>query len=88
MELAPRRPGLAAPAIEPIAPAAGLVRLAANLYSRTRLSAEHSAREFERLGRLARHVPLRLLHRPDDLASLGSVCDAIAGDLAGEPTSA
>ena len=44
--LGPRRPGLAAPAIEPIAPANGLVRLAANTYSRTRVSAEHSAREF------------------------------------------
>ena len=86
--LGPRRPGLAAPIIEPVAPADGLLRLAVHNYSRMRLSAARSAREFERLGRLARHVPLRLLHRPDDLASLGSVCDAIAGDLAGEPTSA
>jgi hypothetical protein len=60
------------------------MRLAAHNYSRTRLSAEHSAREFERLSRLARHVPLRLLHRPDDLASLGSVCNAIASDRADE----
>jgi hypothetical protein len=86
--LGARRPRLTAPMIEPIAPANGLVRLAANTYSRTRLSAEHSAREFERLGRVARQVPLRLLHRPDDLDSLGSVCDAIASDLAGEPTGA
>jgi hypothetical protein len=86
--LGPRRPGLAAPTIEPLALADGLLRLAVHNYSRMRLSADHSTREFERLGRLARHVPLRLLHRPDDLASLGSVCDAIAGDLAGEPTGA
>jgi hypothetical protein len=86
--LGPRQPGLTTPVIESIAPANGLMRLAANNYAHTRLSAEHTAREFERLGRVARHVPLRLLHRPDDLASLGSVCDAIVSDLAYEPTGA
>ncbi|MEP7355956.1 MAG: hypothetical protein ABI847_01795 [Anaerolineales bacterium] len=79
-----RRPGLRAPVIEPLAAAEGLVRLAANNYTHTRLNAEHSAREFERFGRIARQVPLRLLQRPDDLASLGSVCDAIVSDLARE----
>jgi hypothetical protein len=77
-----RRGAVTAPAIQPVAPAAGLLRLIANRYTLAELSAEHRARDFERLGRLARRVPLRQLDRPNALDRLPEVCAAVLADLA------
>ncbi|MGF1674697.1 MAG: hypothetical protein ACFCUV_13585 [Rivularia sp. (in: cyanobacteria)] len=40
-------------------------------------------REFAVLGRLAAGVPMRNLHRRDNLAELEKVCDRILEDVAG-----
>jgi len=48
-----------------------------------KLQQDMQRREFAVLGRLAAGVPMRNLHRRDNLAELGKVCDVILEDVAG-----
>ena len=46
------------------------------------LDRDTQAQEFAGLGRLANQVPVRRLHRGDDLDALSAICDAIVSDVA------
>lgn len=58
------------------------MNLTTHRYPQTlRLERNEQAREFAVLGRLATTVPMRSLHREDNLASLSEVCDLIVEDV-------
>lgn len=85
--LGERVPSLAAPAIEPIPPAIGVMALMAHRSaSFLTLEREKQAREFAVLSRVAATVPVRKVSRPDSLDALPQLCDAILEDLAGIAT--
>jgi hypothetical protein len=85
--LGERVPSLAAPAIEPIPPAIGVMMMMAHRSaSFLTLEPEKQAREFVLLSRVAVTVPVRKVSRPDSLDALPQLCDAILEDLAGIPT--
>lgn len=79
--LGPRHDPLRPTCIFRIAPADGMLRLIANQFTRTPLSDDQRALEFERWGRVAKYVPLRQVDRPNSLSSLPAVCEAIVQDL-------
>lgn len=73
-----RQQSSTAPTIESIAPQVGLMHLITHKYPQSlKLEREEQAREFAVLGRLADTVPMRHLHREDNLAELKKVCDVI-----------
>ena len=81
--LGERKPCLATPSIEAIAPQISLMELITHRYPQSlKLERDMQAREFEILGRLAEIVPIRQLHREDSLSRLSEVCDLILEDVA------
>jgi hypothetical protein len=44
------------------------------------LDAAMRAREFDVLRRLVAHIPIRLVNPTDDIANIGSLCDALVQD--------
>ncbi|MGB7442668.1 MAG: hypothetical protein WA919_16515 [Coleofasciculaceae cyanobacterium] len=82
--LGERKPCLATPSIEAIAPQIGLMELITHRYPQSlKLERDMQAREFARLGRLATTVSIRQLHREDSLSRLSEICDLILEDVAG-----
>jgi hypothetical protein len=81
--LGDRLPRDAAPAIEPLRGAEAVRHLLAHTYANDLLDAGLRARELEVLGRLASHVPVRLVRAPDDARRAAAVCGAILDDLGG-----
>ncbi len=74
---------LVKPSIEAIIPQMGLMHLITHRYPQSlKLEGDMQAREFAILGRLATSVPIRQLHREDNLAGLSNVCDVILEDVA------
>jgi len=67
--------------IEPLDGTKALIHLVANTYANYLLDARMRAQELEVLGRLVTHVPVRLVHAPDDRKSVPAVCDAILEDF-------
>ena len=76
--LGERQQFLAAPSIETIIPQLGVMELITHRYPQSlQLERDMFFRELAILGRLAQIVPMRYLHRGDNLAELGKVCDVI-----------
>lgn len=67
--------------IEAIPPATSLLTLMPHTSVNWILNQTRRANEFKVLGCLAATVPLRQVHRPDDLAKLPELCKAILGDV-------
>jgi len=67
--------------IEPLDGTKALIHLVANTYANYLLDARMRAQELEVLGRIVTHVPIRLVHAPDDRKSVPAVCDAILEDF-------
>lgn len=81
--LGKRQRSLFAPSLEAITPQVGLMHLFTHRYPQNlKLEQDEQAREFAVLGRLAMTVPMRSLHREDNLARLSEVCDLILADVA------
>jgi hypothetical protein len=74
-----RSPG-ASPEIRELTAVDAFMALAANTYTPYLLDAAMRAREFDVLRRLVAHVPIRLVHPPEDIANIGSLCDALLQD--------
>ncbi len=76
--LGERQQSLEAPSIETIIPQMGVMQLITHRYPQSlQLKRDMFLRELAILGRLAEIVPMRHLHRGDNLAELGKVCDVI-----------
>jgi hypothetical protein len=73
------------PAVRPLAPREGLLRLLATTCATFVPGAELREREFRLLGRLAREVPLRALTPPDTPGGLAELCRAVAADARSLP---
>jgi hypothetical protein len=67
----------AAPLIEEMAPQRAFLALVANTFATNTLDSEMRAKEFETLGRLAPHVPVRELHAHQDGARLPELCELL-----------
>ncbi len=70
-----------APEVTPLAPADALLRLIANGYVRYLLDRPMRALEFDLLGQLVQHVPVRQATPHTDPSRLSSFCNAILDDL-------
>ncbi|MCH9698356.1 MAG: hypothetical protein K0U68_09655 [Gammaproteobacteria bacterium] len=66
--------------IEPLSPANGLLKLAANTYPEYALHPNDRQRNFNVLGQFANAVPVRSVDRPDNLDQLNTLRDAIIND--------
>lgn len=75
--LGERQQSLTVPSVEAITPQLGLMHLITHRYPQSlKLGGDMQRREFAVLGRLAAAVPIRHLHREDNLAELEKVCEA------------
>jgi len=79
--LGPRVSDGAEPEITELRGTEALTHLLTNTYANDFLDTPGRARELEVLGRLASHVPIRLLRAPDDRAAVTRVCDAVVTDF-------
>ncbi|MBV6623083.1 MAG: serine/threonine protein kinase [Rivularia sp. (in: Bacteria)] len=78
--LGERQQSLAAPSIETIISEMGVMQLIINRYPQSlKLERNMLVDELAILGRLGETVPMRHLHRGDNLAELGKICDVILG---------
>ncbi|MEA5593405.1 serine/threonine protein kinase [Rivularia sp. UHCC 0363] len=76
--LGERQQSASAPSIETIIPQMGVMQLITHRYPQSlQLERDMFLRELAILGRLAEIVPMRHLHRGDNLAELGKICDVI-----------
>jgi hypothetical protein len=82
--LAPGAP----PEISLLRGAKAMPYLLANTYANDFLDVALRARELEVLGRLASHVPVKLVRAPDDRAQAARVCEAILADFRRAPGAA
>lgn len=80
-QLAVRSDDEAAPFIEPVERAEGLISLVANTYSTKLMDKQMRAREFELLTRVLRNVPLRRVTAHADPARIPELCDSILNDF-------
>lgn len=80
--LGERKRSLPLQSLDVITPQVGLMHLFTHRYPQhLKLEQDEQAREFSILGRLAMTVPMRDLHRGDNLAELDKVCDVILEDV-------
>lgn len=71
------------PSIETIIPQMGVMQLITHRYPQSlKLERDMLVDELAILGRLAKIVPMRHLHRGDNLAELEKICDVILEDVA------
>jgi hypothetical protein len=81
--LGERQQSACTPSIETIIPQMGVMQLITHRYPQSlQLEGGMHRRELAILARLAEIVPMRHLHREDNLAELGKVCDVILEDVA------
>jgi hypothetical protein len=66
--------------IDPLAPPAAMVALAANTYMNYLLNKDMRSKEFHLLGRLVNSVAVRCVEPPDDAERSEQMCEAIAAD--------
>jgi len=71
----------AAPFVQPLDPAAGMISLIANTYGTKLLDKHMRAREFELLSRVVRHVALRRVTPHADPSKLTTLCDQLLSDF-------
>ncbi len=76
-----RDEGVRPPQIELLSPAGGLRELLRYRYGLFALPLEQIEMEYLQLSELARTVPIRRLHRPNDLGSLPQTASAVLRDL-------
>jgi hypothetical protein len=74
-----RGPG-AGPEISELTGVPAFMALTTNTYTPYLLDAAMRAREFDVLRRLVANVPIRTLHPSQDIANIGSLCDALLKD--------
>jgi hypothetical protein len=79
--LGERSPDLTAPTVSPMSNVEGLIALMANTYADHFSDQTMRARDFKLLSRVAAKVPMRRVQRPDSLAALPQLCDAILTDF-------
>ena len=70
----------AEPEIRELPAVDAFMALAANTYTPYLLDPAMRAREFDVLRRLVAHVPVRLVHPPEDIGRIGGLCDALLQD--------
>jgi hypothetical protein len=70
----------ASPEIRELTAVDAFMALAANTYTPHLLDAAMRAREFDVLRNLVANVPVRLVNPPEDIANIGSLCDALLQD--------
>jgi hypothetical protein len=81
--LGERQQSACTPSIETVIPQMGVMQLITHRYPQSlQLEGGMHRRELAILGRLGETVPMRHLHRGDNLAELGKVCDVILEDVA------
>jgi hypothetical protein len=68
------------PEIQPLQSVEALIALAANTYTPYLLDRVMRAREFDVLTHLVRHVPVRRVLPPADIANIGGLCDGLLKD--------
>ncbi len=78
-----RPAGAAAPAVETVSMADGLVALVANTFANYLQDGSMRAREFGFLGRMMGRVPVRRILSHGDLADMPRLCDLICRDVSG-----
>lgn len=71
----------AAPFVEPVDRAEGLISLIANTYGTKLIDKHMRAREFELLSRVLAHVPLRRVTPHADASRLSRLCDLLLSDF-------
>ncbi len=71
----------ALPIVGAIDPRAALMALVADTYGKNLVSPEHRAREFEALGRVVKHVPVRKVWAGNDMARIFELCQTITDDF-------
>ena len=71
-----------APAVEGVRPQAALLSLVADSFASRTLDRELRAREFDVLGRLVTHVPVRRVFAHSDESRIHDLCKAIREDFA------
>ena len=69
------------PSIEPVATRDAVMSIVADTYVTYLLDRERRANEFDFVMRLVEGVPVRRLHRGDDLAGAARVCELVAADV-------
>lgn len=79
--LGERRPDPVAPCITAVASQAGFITLVANTHGNLLVDKAMRAQEFQLLGRVVKHVPLRRVTPHADLAYLSRLSQAILDDL-------
>ena len=79
--LGERRPSAEQAEIFPLTGTEALIRLVANTYGNDLLDIAQRASELEVLGRLVSHVPVRVVHAPDDRSAITSTCEAMLADF-------
>lgn len=75
------RRSVAAPVVEAVRPQAGFLSLIAGTFANKVLDREMRAREFEVLGRLVTHIPVRQLFAHSDGSRISELCQIIRKDL-------
>jgi hypothetical protein len=71
--------------IEPMASSMALVSLIRNSYASRLLDRSQRAREFDLLGRVAQHLPVRLLTVSSDVSQIDALFDLVAADICAAP---
>ncbi|HEU4510766.1 MAG TPA: hypothetical protein VFR78_21225 [Pyrinomonadaceae bacterium] len=79
-QLGERSNSAAAPFVEPVDRAEGLISLVANTYATKLMDKQMRAREFEVLTRVLRHVAVRRVTPHTDPARIYELCDSILND--------
>lgn len=79
--LTQRRDDPAAPFVQSLERQDGLISLIANTYATNLMDKQMRAREFELLGRVLTHVPVRQVTPHSDAARIGKLCETILEDF-------
>jgi len=79
--LGERRDDTSAPFVESLDRSEGLLSLIANTYATKLMDKQMRAREFDLLGRVMAHVPLRRVTPHTDPGRLGELCDRLLSDF-------
>ncbi|MEH2253628.1 hypothetical protein [Nostoc sp.] len=82
-----RNPNLQSVSIEPVSLTTGLFYLMQNTYVDWMLNQTEQKNELQLLSRLVSKVPVRRVYRPDNLAMLPQLCEAIINDAHTTPLS-
>ena len=79
--LAPRENAFTAPRLEPLAPVNALLHILRQRFAAFELPPSQAADEYANLARLAQQLPVRMVHRPNDLGALPDTVNLILRDV-------